>query len=262
MYSTIYKIKSSYFFLMYSSIQISKIKLNKGGLKNMDFFRELKENLEKNDTLSKLANGVAEFIGELTEALQDEGILGKDVDIVTQIASSNKLSMASENELNKARTEILKEYANATEERGNLYFIYNKVKGENSYRVWEFNENNIIKNEINKKDLPEEATVNSVMRINENEFVLDEEASKSISEAIRDRANIIIENQNKRIEEYKKEGHTYLVTEDINGRVFLWDSTEKPKYEIEDVNFPEDLKNIAKEGNSFRYQNGTYVHIS
>lgn len=228
----------------------------------MDFFRELKENLEKNDTLSKLANGVTEFIGELTEALQKEGIIEKDVDIVTQIASSNKLSMASENELNKARTEILKEYANATEERGNLYFVYNKVKGEDNYRVWGFNGNNITKKEVNKNELPKDVTVNSVMRVKNNEFVLDVEATKSISEKIRNRANIIIENQNKKIEEYKKEGHIYLVTEDINGRVFLWDSTEKPKYEIEDVNFPEDLKNIAKEGNSFRYQNGTYVHIS
>lgn len=228
----------------------------------MDFFRELKENLEKNDTLSKLTNGVTEFIGELTEALQKEGIIGKDVDIVTQIASSNKLSMASENELNKARTEILKEYANATEERGSLYFVYNKVKGEDNYRVWEFNGNNITKKEVNKNELPKDVTVNSAMRVDNNEFVLDVEATKSISEKIRNRANIIIENQNKKIEDYKKEGHIYLVTEDINGRVFLWDSTEKPKYEIEDVNFPEDLKNIAKEGNRFRYQNGTYVHIS
>lgn len=228
----------------------------------MDFFRELKENLEKNDTLSKLANGVTEFIGELTEALQKEGIIEKDVDIVTQIASSNKLSMASENEINKARTEILKEYANATEERGNLYFVYNKVKGEDNYRVWGFNGNNITKKEVNKNELPKDVTVNSAMRVDNNEFVLDVEATKSISEKIRNRANIIIENQNKKIEEYKKEGHIYLVTEDINGKVFLWDSTEKPKYEIEDINFPENLKNIAKEGNSFRYQNGTYVHIS
>lgn len=228
----------------------------------MDFFRELKENLEKNDTLSKLTNGVTEFIGELTEALQKEGIIGKDVDIVTQIASSNKLSMASENELNKARTEILKEYANATEEGGSLYFVYNKVKGEDNYRVWEFNGNNITKKEVNKNELPKDVTVNSAMRVDNNEFVLDVEATKSISEKIRNRANIIIENQNKKIEEYKKEGHIYLVTEDINGRVFLWDSTDKPEYEIEDVNFPENLKNIAKEGNSFKYQNGTYVHIS
>lgn len=228
----------------------------------MDLFRELKENLEKNNTLSKLTNGVTQFIRELNEALQTEGIIGKDIDIVTQITSNNKLSIASENELNKARTEILQEYANKTKDQGSLYFIYNKVKEENNYRVWEINNDTIIKKEIDKNNLPAEANVNSALRINNNQFVLDEEATKYISEKIRNRANVIIENQNKKIEEYKKEGHTYLVTEDINGRVFLWDSTDKPKYEIEDVNFPEDLKNIAKEGNSFRYQNGTYVHIA
>lgn len=228
----------------------------------MDLFRELKENLEKNNTLSKLTNGVTQFIRELNEALQTEGIIGKDIDIVTQITSNNKLSIASENELNKARTEILQEYANKTKDQGSLYFIYNKVKEENNYRVWEINNDTIIKKEIDKNNLPAEAIVNSALRINNNQFVLDEEATKYISEKIRNRANVIIENQNKKIEEYKKEGHTYLVTEDINGRVFLWDSTDKPKYEIEDVNFPEDLKNIAKEGNSFRYQNGTYVHIA
>jgi hypothetical protein len=41
----------------------------------------------------------------------------------------------------------------------------------------------------------------------------------------------------------------------------LWDSTEKPKNEIEDVYFPEELKDKAKEGRSFIYQNGTYTYI-
>ena len=53
----------------------------------MDFFRDLKENLEKNDTLSKIANGVTEFIDELTKVLQSEGVIGKDVDITGYIAT-------------------------------------------------------------------------------------------------------------------------------------------------------------------------------
>ena len=36
----------------------------------------------------------------------------------------------------------------------------------------------------------------------------------------------------------------------------------KPKFEIEDVNFPEELKDKAKEGNSFLYKDGTYTYIS
>ena len=228
----------------------------------MDFFRDLKENLEKNDTLSKIANGVTEFIDELTKVLQSEGVIGKDVDIVTQIANTNKLSIASENEIDKERTNVLQEYANTTKDEGNLYFVFNKVKKEDSYRIWTIDSNKVTQNEISKNDLPNDISVNCVMRMNNGKFILDSEATKIVTNEIRNRANKIIEKQNQKIQDYKKEGHTYLVTEDINGRIFLWDSTEKPKFEIEDVNFPEELKDKAKEGNSFLYKNGTYVHIS
>lgn len=228
----------------------------------MDFFPDLKENLEKNDTLSKITEGIQEFIGELSEALQKEGIIGKDVDIVTQIANANRLSIASQNEIDKERTNVLKEYANNTKEEGNLYFVFNKVKNEDSYRIWTIDSNGVTQNQISKNDLPNDISVNSIMRIDNGKFILDSEATKIVINEIRNKANKIIEKQNQKIQDYKKEGHTYLVTEDIDGRVFLWDSTEKPKFEIEDVNFPEELKDKAKEGNSFLYKNGTYVHIS
>lgn len=228
---------------------------------SLDFFNNLKQNLEKNDNLSKLVDGVTEFIGELTEALQN-GDNKNSVDIVTQIASNNKLSMASENEISKIRTEVLNEYANITKNEGELYFIFNKVNGEENYRVWKIEDNKRTQKEINKEDLPADASVNSVMRLEDGKLVVDKEATKNVLDEIKEQANKIIEEQNQKIENYKKEGHTYLVTEDINGRIFLWDSTEKPKYEIEDVYFPEDLKDKAKEGNSFLYQNGTYTHIS
>ena len=37
---------------------------------SLDFFNNLKENLEKNDTLSKITEGISVFIGELSEALK------------------------------------------------------------------------------------------------------------------------------------------------------------------------------------------------
>ena len=193
--------------------------------------------------------------------MQNEGIIGKDIDIVTQIATANKLSIASENEIDKVRTNVLQEYANITKSEGILYFVFNKVKNENSYRIWECNGNNIEQKEINKNDLPKDISVNSVMRMDNGKFRLDAETTEIVTNEIRNRANKIIENQNQKIHDYKKEGHTYLVTEDMNGRIFLWDSTEKSKFEIEDVNFPEELKDNAKEGNSFLYTNGTYKHI-
>ncbi len=228
---------------------------------SLEFFNNLKQNLEKNDTLSKLVDGVTDFIGELSEALQNVDNKN-DIDIVTQIASENKLSIASENEINKVRIEVLNEFANNTKDEEKLYFVFNKVNGEENYRVWEMKDNKRIQTEVNKKDLPLDAKVNSVMRMEEGKLVVDKETTGKVLNEITERAKEIIDKQNKKIEDYKKDGHTYLVTEDIKGRVFLWDSTEKSKYEIEDVNFPEELKEKAKEGNSFLYQNGKYTYIS
>lgn len=228
----------------------------------MDFFRDLKENILKNDTLSKISNSITEFICELENSLQKEDFIEKDIDIVTQIVNTNKLSISSENEIDKERANILEEYANSTKDQGNLYFVFNKVKNEDNYRIWKIDSNGVTQNEISRNDLPNDISVNDVMRMYNGKFMIDSEATKTVTSEIRNRANKIIENQNKKIQDYKKEGHTYLVTEDIDGRVFLWDSTEKPKYEIEDVNFPEELKDKAKEGSSFIYKNGTFEHIS
>ena len=225
----------------------------------LDFFNNLKENLEKNDTLSKIVDGVSEFIGELSEALQKGESANND--IVTQIANSNKLTTASENTITQIRKDVLQEYANNTKEEGTLYFVFNKVNGEDKYRVWEYNGSNRTKTEIEGKDLPEDAQVNSAMRMKNGKLITDKEATQEILNEINNRAKEVIERQNEQIEDYKKEGDTYLVTEDSNGRVFLWDSTEKPKNEIEDVYFPEELKDKAKEGNKFLYKNGMYVYV-
>ncbi len=226
----------------------------------MDFLNNLKESLSKNESLSKITETISDFIEELSGALKNN--TNNDTDIVTQIASSSKLTLASENSIIKARNEVLSEYASKTEEQGALYFVYKKSEGEDNYIVWEYNSDKRTQIEVEKKELPEGANVNTIMRMQDGNFVIDQEATKEIINEIEEKANEIIEKQNQEIEDYKEEGHTYLVTEDIDGRVFLWDSTEEAKYEIEDVYFPEELKDKAKEGNSFLYQNGTYNYIS
>ena len=228
---------------------------------SLDFFNNLKQNLEKNDTLSKIGDVVTDFIGELSEALQKSNISKENQDIVSQIASENKLTMASENGISQARSQIVEEYAKKTQEEGNLYFIFNQVKGEDKYRVWEYNGGERTQIEIDKKDLPAGAMANSVMRMQDGKLKVDQEGTNQVLQQIKEKAEEIIEKQNQKIEAYKKEGHIYQVTEDINGRVFLWDTTEKPNTEIEDVYFPEELKEKAREGNRFLYQNGTYTHI-
>lgn len=61
-----------------------------------------------------------------------------------------------------------------------------------------------------------------------------------------------------KMQEYRKEGHLYLVTEDRNNEIYLWDFTEKSKNEFKETILSNDLLKVAKEGAMLQYKNGTY----
>lgn len=61
-----------------------------------------------------------------------------------------------------------------------------------------------------------------------------------------------------KLEENRKEGHLYLVTEDRNGEIYLWDFTDKPKHEFKETISSKDLLSVAKEGSMLQYKNGKY----
>lgn len=60
------------------------------------------------------------------------------------------------------------------------------------------------------------------------------------------------------VEKHRKEGHLYLVTEDRNNEIYLWDFTDKPKYEFKEVITSKELLIVAKEGAMLQYKNGKY----
>ncbi len=63
---------------------------------------------------------------------------------------------------------------------------------------------------------------------------------------------------NEELENYRKEGHLYLVTEDRNNEIYLNDFTEKSKVEFKETNLPEEILKDAKEGTMLQYKNGKY----
>ena len=93
---------------------------------------------------------------------------------------------------------------------------------------------------------------------------------KNIAEQIKDNDNVkefmqdlseSLENKNKQnqeLQEDRKEGHLYLVTEDRNGEVYLWDFTDKPEHEFKEVITSEELLKVAKEGAMLQYKDGKY----
>ena len=93
---------------------------------------------------------------------------------------------------------------------------------------------------------------------------------KNITEQIKNNDNVkefmqdlseSLENKNKQnqeLQEDRKEGHLYLVTEDRNGEVYLWDFTEKPEHEFKEVFTSKELIDVAKEGAMLQFKDGKY----
>lgn len=70
--------------------------------------------------------------------------------------------------------------------------------------------------------------------------------------------NSLSDSRNQNLAQNRKEGHLYLVTEDRNNEIYLWDFTDKSETEFKETSLSDDLLNIAKEGAMLQYKNGRY----
>lgn len=194
------------------------------------------------------------FIKELEESIEspEKGIL-------EEIQSKNKVSFASKNSMKNKRSEILKNFANKT---GDFSFVVKKSEENNTYTVFNFRNGKKTVLDLTKKDMPANATVNSVLRLQNDNYVLDKSTTKLVIEEITRMANRILELQNKQLSEFRKERHLYMVEEDRLDSIYLLDLTDESMGVLEEVDFPEDLKSIATEGTVFQYINGKYEFYS
>ena len=83
-------------------------------------------------------------------------------------------------------------------------------------------------------------------------------------ESFLDELNNYIEQNSNNLEENenRKEGHLYLVTEDRNGEVYLWDYTDKSEIEFVEKNLPPEVLKFATEGAMLEFKDGEYILYS
>ncbi|MBO4816550.1 MAG: hypothetical protein J5507_06685 [Clostridia bacterium] len=213
----------------------------------LDIFNNLINGLKKNEDTQN-------FLNELKEEVDNPK--NDNLGILEKIQSENKVSIGTRNKMEAKMEAVLKEYSKETSEKGELFYIVEKI--DNEFVVYKYNDldENVLK--IKEDELPENTLVNSALRFKDNEYILDEEASCELQTRITTMANELLDQQNKLLEDYRKEGHLYEVRENINGSVFLHDITDNPSFEVEEVDFPEELLNKAIEGTIFEYIEGEY----
>lgn len=222
--------------------------------------------LNLNNNIFNSANENA-FIKHLIEELKNyldnnkisnNIIEGKEENLLEN--GEEKMITAYRDKMNLERNEILNTYAKRTSSKGQMYYIYGKnSKTQDAYNMCiceEGKSHNVI--EINKKEIPDGAEVGSVLRKKEQNYTLDIEATKDISEELSKMKNKILQEQEQYLLGKRKEGHIYEMAEKSDDRAWLFDITKNSDEALEEIEFPKELLETAKEGDKFRYIDEKY----
>lgn len=228
---------------------------------NLDVVNDLFNNLKEN-------NFVQSFMKELSKYLENNltnnnNISFNDLYLDDLTLDGKKVTVRYRDEMLTERREILQRYNENTKEKGEMYYIYDiNSSDSNSFNlcICEKRKSHEVITK-SKEELPEGATLGSVLRKKDIGFVLDYEGTNSVGKEINTMIKEKIEEQHEYLDSKRVEGHTYEVGEKYSGRIWLYDldNIQGGGIEgIEEIEFPKDLYKEAKEGDLFIYQNGKY----
>lgn len=233
---------------------------------NLDIINDLFNNLKENDF-------VQNFMKELSKYLENN--ITNNNKISNNYSSFNnlylddltldgeKVTVRYRDKMLTERSEILQRYSENTKEKGEMYYIYDINSSDtNSFNlcICEKGKNHEVITK-SKEELPEGATLGSVLRKKDIDFVLDYEGTKSVGKEINTMIKEKIEEQHEYLDSKRVERHTYEVGEKYSGRIWLYDldNVQGGGIEgIEEIEFPQDLYKDSKKGDLFIYQNGKY----
>lgn len=229
-----------------------------------DLFNNLKENKFVQNFMKELSNYLENNIKN------NSGFESEEVPIIEDILSKNNVTTGNANAIRFKEDDVILKYAEKNSADEPMYFVKDSKKtywlnnkrnyNNDVYSVLKVQNGKIEEIEISKKDMPKDIGVNSVFRTQDGKYVINSLATKELQQEITNMANEILDKQNVNLDKHRKEGHLYIVTEELNNSRFLRDLTESSKVEFEEVNFPEDLLNKATTGAVFKYTNGRYEY--
>lgn len=205
---------------------------------NLGFFRNVEKGL----------GGVKGFLDEISTYLED------DISIMDEIKQENKVSLSSSIEMKKKRNELLVEYLKNQEE---IYYVLSKGNNKNRYSILKIKpKGQIEKIQVNGENLSKDVKVDTIMRLNNKKFIIDEKLTQNFKEKFTKEANKILNKQNKMLENYRQEGEFYYVVDGNPSRIFLTKFNSKKVFEEPEL--PDELRNKVSEGFILKYENGTY----
>lgn len=233
---------------------------------NLDVVNDLFNNLKENEFVQNFINELSNYLeNNITNnsKISNNNCSFNNLHLDDLMLYEEKVTVRYRDKMLIERGKILQRYSENTREKGEMYYIYDENSSDsNSFNLCiceEGKSHEVITK--SKEELPEGATLGSVLRKKDIEFVLDCEGTKSVEKEINIMIKEKIEEQHEYLDSKRVEGHTYEVGEKHSGRIWLYDLDNVQGggiEEIEEIEFPKDLYKDAKEGDLFIYQNGKY----
>ena len=214
---------------------------------------------------------VQDFTKDLSKYIE-KNLSVKEMPIVEQILNEKAVTRGNENAIRFKADEVITQYARENFGSETMYFVKDNKKtywmhnsrhyDDSAYPVLKIANGEMKEIAVDKKDMPKEISVNDVFRLKDDKYIIDKISTNELQTAIKNMANEVIEKQNRNLSKHRKEGHLYMVTDELRESRFLLDITEGAETEFEEVDFPKDLLEKATQGTIFMYTNGTYEYYN
>ena len=228
----------------------------------LDLFNNLYESLKERNFVKKFMEELSESIENNTnEECKWYNLLENDLTIY-----NNKIISKYRNIMIKERDNILRKYAIETKQNGEMLYVYDiNTNEKNTYNLCNCSveeDYKVITKHI--EELPKDTQLGSVLRKQGDILTLDIIATNVLKKEINTMIKETIKEQNIYLDTMRIEGHKYEAGEKYSGRIWLYDldNAQGGGIEgIEEIEFPKDLYQDAKEGDLFIYKDGGYHFI-
>lgn len=234
---------------------------------NLDLVNNVFNNLKENKFVQNFINELSNYLknnienkAEIHNINDKWNDLSLDEDLTLY---DEKIIVKFRDEMLTNRSKILQNYAQYTKEKGEMFYIYDKSTNQkNTYNLSYCNINRsheVLTKSI--EELPAGSRLGSVLRKKGENFIIDIEATKEVGKEINSMIKEKIEEQREYLNSKRIDGHIYEVGEKYSGRIWLYDLNNISGggiEGIEEIEFPKDLYEAAKEGDLFVYKNGEY----
>lgn len=233
---------------------------------NLEVIKDVFQSIKENKKVQGFMKELSEYLeSNIKNNLENSGT--QNLPIIESILKGKQVATGNENAIRFGERDTILAYAKENEKK-ELYFVKDnkKVYWKNNerhynleaYTIFKVQDGKIEEMEINKQDMPKNIQVNDVCFLENGEYVVDTLATKELQTAINNMANDILEKQENNLENHRKEGHEYLVTEEVGNNRFLRDIAQNSKTEFEEVDIPEEIIQEATQGMILKYINGRY----